>query len=122
MEDEYDKEQENMQTMIIYNTENKTIGMMQNMNIKLPSPTQFDGRYPQFYEWAGEVKAYFSVHNVNIEDIMDDCTKSVTVILLGDIQDKYTVEEVRKYNTKFPTALQEGAMTSTWTWQSTSRK
>eukprot|EP00971_Amphidinium_carterae_P309850 6157306-Amphidinium_carterae.3 len=64
-----------MQTMIMYKTEKKTmekktIGMMQKMNIKLPPPTQFDGRYPQFYEWAGEVKAYLSVHNVNLEDIM----------------------------------------------------
>eukprot|EP00971_Amphidinium_carterae_P348261 6490407-Amphidinium_carterae.2 len=87
--------------------ENKTIGMMQKMNIKLPSPTKFDGRYPQFYEWAEKVKAYLSVHNVNIDDIMDDCTKSGTVILLGDIQDKYTADGVRECNTKFPTAPQE---------------
>eukprot|EP00971_Amphidinium_carterae_P103002 2038717-Amphidinium_carterae.1 len=39
---------------------------------------------------------------------MDDCTKSVTVIILGDIQDKYTVDEVRNLNAKFPIALQEG--------------
>eukprot|EP00971_Amphidinium_carterae_P351148 6491937-Amphidinium_carterae.1 len=86
--------------------ENNALGMMQNMNINLPSPTQFDARHPQLYEWAGEVKAYLNVHNVNIEDIMDDCTKLVTVILLGDIQDKYTADEVREYNTKFPVALQ----------------
>eukprot|EP00971_Amphidinium_carterae_P146773 2908808-Amphidinium_carterae.2 len=63
------------------------------MNIKLPSPTQFDGRYPQFNEWAGEVKAYLGVHNVSIEDIMDECTKFVTVTQLSDIQDKYTSYE-----------------------------
>eukprot|EP00971_Amphidinium_carterae_P033894 667253-Amphidinium_carterae.1 len=61
-EDEYDKEQEKMQTMIIYVMENKTISMMQKMNIKLPRRTQFDGRYPQFYDWSGEVKAYLNVH------------------------------------------------------------
>eukprot|EP00971_Amphidinium_carterae_P337622 6474525-Amphidinium_carterae.1 len=76
-EDEYDKEQEEMQTMIIYN----------------------DG--------SDLVKAYLSVHNVHIEDIMDDCTKSVTIIVLGDIQDKYTANRVRNLNTKFPAALQE---------------
>eukprot|EP00971_Amphidinium_carterae_P313164 6223849-Amphidinium_carterae.2 len=102
-EDKYEKEREEMQAMIIYNMENKAIGMMQKVNIKIPSPTQFDKRYPQFYEWAGEVKVYFSVHDVNIEDIMDDGTKSVTVILLGDIQDEYTANEG-----KFSVALQEG--------------
>eukprot|EP00971_Amphidinium_carterae_P239227 4748940-Amphidinium_carterae.1 len=49
--------------------ETRKIGMMQKVNIKLPSPTHFDGCYPQFYKWAGEVQAYLSVHNVNIEDI-----------------------------------------------------
>eukprot|EP00971_Amphidinium_carterae_P238458 4733863-Amphidinium_carterae.1 len=106
--DEYDEEQEEMQTLNTYRMENRTIGMMQKMNIKLPSPTQFDGRSPQFSEWAGEVKAYLSVHNVNIEDIMDDCTKSATVIQLGDVQDKYTADEVRKFNTTYPVALQDG--------------
>eukprot|EP00971_Amphidinium_carterae_P269443 5345197-Amphidinium_carterae.1 len=91
-EDDYDREQEKMQTMIIYKMENNAIGMMQKVSIKLPSPTQFDR----------------SVHNVNIEDIIDNCTKSKTVILLGDIQGKYTANEVKKYNTQFPNALQEG--------------
>eukprot|EP00971_Amphidinium_carterae_P234128 4645731-Amphidinium_carterae.1 len=59
-------------------------------------------------QWAGEVKAYLSIHNVNIKDIMDDYTMSVTDILLNDIQDKYTADEVRKYNTRFPTAVQAG--------------
>eukprot|EP00971_Amphidinium_carterae_P005860 115856-Amphidinium_carterae.1 len=62
-----------MQTLNIYNME-KTIGMMQKTNIKLPSPTKFDGRYPQFNEWSGEVKAYIGVHNV------DECTKFVTAM------------------------------------------
>eukprot|EP00971_Amphidinium_carterae_P288853 5735462-Amphidinium_carterae.2 len=106
--DEYDEEPEEMRTLNIYKMENRTIGMMQKMNIKLPSPTPLDGRYPQFYESAGEVKAYLSVHNVNMEDIMDDCTKFVTVIQLGDVQDKYTADEVRKHNTTHPVALQDG--------------
>eukprot|EP00971_Amphidinium_carterae_P287626 5709728-Amphidinium_carterae.1 len=82
--------------------------MMQKMNIKLPSPTQFDRRYPQFNEWAGEVKANLDVHNVNIEDIMGECTKSVSVIVLTDIQDKYTEDEVRKLNTTYPQPVADG--------------
>eukprot|EP00971_Amphidinium_carterae_P084760 1677464-Amphidinium_carterae.1 len=36
------------QAMNIYEMEEGTISMLGKMNIKLPSPTQFDGRYPQF--------------------------------------------------------------------------
>eukprot|EP00971_Amphidinium_carterae_P263207 5221993-Amphidinium_carterae.2 len=78
------------------------------MNIKLHSPTQIDGRYPQFNEWSGEVNAYLGVHNVNIEDIMDDCTKSVTAIVLSDIQDKYTLAEVTRMNTTYQVVPAEG--------------
>eukprot|EP00971_Amphidinium_carterae_P312916 6218539-Amphidinium_carterae.6 len=92
--DAYDKTEEKMQTLNIYEMDKGTISVLGKMNIKLPSPTLFDGRYPQFNEWAGEVKAYMGVHNVNIEDIMGECTKSVTVIVLNDIQDKYTADEV----------------------------
>eukprot|EP00971_Amphidinium_carterae_P274434 5445994-Amphidinium_carterae.1 len=55
-----------------------------------------------------KIKAYLSVHNANIDDIMDDCTKSVTVIVFGDIQDKYTSDESRILNNRFPVALQKG--------------
>eukprot|EP00971_Amphidinium_carterae_P227295 4508204-Amphidinium_carterae.1 len=93
--DEYDNSEEEMQTLNIYEMVKGTISMMGKLNIKLPSPTQFDGRYPQFNEWSGDqnIHTYIGVHNVNIEDITDDCTKSVTVIILGDIQDKYTSTE-----------------------------
>eukprot|EP00971_Amphidinium_carterae_P237995 4724939-Amphidinium_carterae.1 len=45
--DEYNKKQEGMQTLTIYKMEKGAIGMMSKMNIKLPPPTQFDGRYPR---------------------------------------------------------------------------
>eukprot|EP00971_Amphidinium_carterae_P037661 740727-Amphidinium_carterae.2 len=57
IKDNHEYKQEETQTMMAYETENNTIGMMQKMNIKLPTPTQFDGRHPQFYEWTGKVKA-----------------------------------------------------------------
>eukprot|EP00971_Amphidinium_carterae_P023780 468891-Amphidinium_carterae.1 len=41
-------------TFHIHKTTSNTIGMMGRMNTKLPTPTQFDGRSPQFNEWAGE--------------------------------------------------------------------
>eukprot|EP00971_Amphidinium_carterae_P169129 3350520-Amphidinium_carterae.1 len=39
---------------------------------------------------------------------MDECTKSVTVIQLNDIQDKYTADEVRKLNNTYPNPVTEG--------------
>eukprot|EP00971_Amphidinium_carterae_P129380 2562679-Amphidinium_carterae.2 len=91
-----------MQTLNVYKMTEGTVSMLGKMNLKLPSPTQFDGRYPQFDEWSSEGKAYIGVHNVNIEDIMDDCTNSVTSIVLSDIQDKYTMAEVTRINNTYP--------------------
>eukprot|EP00971_Amphidinium_carterae_P273413 5426226-Amphidinium_carterae.2 len=48
------------------------------------------------------------VHNVNIEDIMDECTKSMTAILLNDIRDTYTADEVRRLTTTYPNPAAEG--------------
>eukprot|EP00971_Amphidinium_carterae_P124435 2465061-Amphidinium_carterae.5 len=76
------------------------------MNIELPTPTQFDGRNPQFCEWAGEAKSYLSIHNVHIEDIMDDSTKSIAAIIFGNIQNEYTEEDRRRLNTKFSDCFQ----------------
>eukprot|EP00971_Amphidinium_carterae_P207736 4121892-Amphidinium_carterae.1 len=56
---------------------------------------------------AGEIKAYLSIHNVNIEDIMDDSTKSVTAIVLGNIHAVCTSEDTRRFNGKFQVAPQE---------------
>eukprot|EP00971_Amphidinium_carterae_P207479 4116720-Amphidinium_carterae.2 len=64
--------------------------------------------YEMDKETIGEVKAYLGVHNVNIEDIMDECTKSVTVIILNDIQDKYTANEVRRMTSTYPQQITKG--------------
>eukprot|EP00971_Amphidinium_carterae_P078027 1543834-Amphidinium_carterae.1 len=54
------------------------MAMMGNMNIKLPMPTQFDGRNPQFNKWAGEVKAYLTIHNVHITWGLEGRLRQVT--------------------------------------------
>eukprot|EP00971_Amphidinium_carterae_P162076 3212954-Amphidinium_carterae.2 len=38
---------------------------------------------------------------------MDERTKSVTAIILNDIQDKYTADEVRRLTANFPQAVAE---------------
>eukprot|EP00971_Amphidinium_carterae_P156894 3110278-Amphidinium_carterae.1 len=71
------------------------------MNIKLPTPTQFDGKSPQVTEWAGEVKAYLTIHNIHIEDYMDKSSRSVETINIANIQDGYT-REVNRLHLRLP--------------------
>eukprot|EP00971_Amphidinium_carterae_P033958 668472-Amphidinium_carterae.1 len=79
--------------------ENNIVGMLGKMSVKLPMPTQFDGRNPQ---WSGEVKAYLTIHNVHIEDYMDQsANKSIDVIDLRNIQDAYVTEDVHYRDNKF---------------------
>eukprot|EP00971_Amphidinium_carterae_P204882 4066208-Amphidinium_carterae.1 len=65
-------------------------------------PTQFDGRNPQFKEWSGEVKAYLTLHNVHIEDYMDEPTKSVEAIDIRNIQDAYVEKDTQYKDNKYP--------------------
>eukprot|EP00971_Amphidinium_carterae_P233371 4631927-Amphidinium_carterae.1 len=98
-----------MQTLNIHKMDKGIIGMMQKMNINLPSPTQFDGRYPHFNEWGWRSESLpWRPQYVNIEDIMDECTKSVTVIQLNDIQGKYTADEVKRLHITYSNALTDG--------------
>eukprot|EP00971_Amphidinium_carterae_P041415 813085-Amphidinium_carterae.1 len=97
--------------------ENKTIGMMQKMNIKLPPPTQFDGRYPQFHEWAREVRAYLSVHNVSIEEIwttaQSQSQSSYLVTFRTNTQQMKSVSSVQHFRLLYKKVLTD--MTNTWT-------
>eukprot|EP00971_Amphidinium_carterae_P271001 5377734-Amphidinium_carterae.5 len=69
---------------------------------KLPAPKQFDGRNPQFNEWAGEVKAYLTIHNVSFENYMDSCSRSIETINIVDLQVDYKADDVTRLNTRFP--------------------
>eukprot|EP00971_Amphidinium_carterae_P164129 3253926-Amphidinium_carterae.1 len=62
-----------------------TIGMLK-MNIKPPTPTQYGGKTPQFNEWAGKVKSYLTVHNIYIEELMDDSTRSQVPMVVATTQ------------------------------------
>eukprot|EP00971_Amphidinium_carterae_P079188 1566788-Amphidinium_carterae.1 len=82
--------------------DDNTLGMMGKMNIKLPTPTQSERKKPQFNEWAGEVKAYLTIHNVHFEDYMGNCTSSIDVVHISDIQNDYTANDYVKLNNKLP--------------------
>eukprot|EP00971_Amphidinium_carterae_P122147 2418640-Amphidinium_carterae.1 len=55
-----------------------------------------------------KIKAYLSIHNVNIEDIMDDSSRSVTAISAANIQ-TVRADDTRRLNGRFPVAPQEDA-------------
>eukprot|EP00971_Amphidinium_carterae_P280633 5571070-Amphidinium_carterae.1 len=56
-------------------TEELTIAMLK-MNIKLPTPTVYDGKSPQFNEWADESKSYLTFHHIYIDDLLEESIRS----------------------------------------------
>eukprot|EP00971_Amphidinium_carterae_P093843 1856913-Amphidinium_carterae.1 len=58
------------------------------MNIKLPNPTMFDGKPPQFNEWSEEVKSYLTVRNIFIDDLMDDSCRSTTPMVIATMEER----------------------------------
>eukprot|EP00971_Amphidinium_carterae_P064478 1277265-Amphidinium_carterae.1 len=106
---ENEDELNNTVRLHVHMTDDNTIAMMGKMNIKLPTPTQFDGKNPQFNQWTGEVKVYLTIHNVHFEDYMDECTRSIETINIIDLQIDYTADDLTKLNTKFPTILADGS-------------
>eukprot|EP00971_Amphidinium_carterae_P080735 1597205-Amphidinium_carterae.3 len=82
-----------------FTTDDVTIGMLK-MNIKLPTPTQYDGKSPQFNEWAGEVKAYLMVHNINIEDLMEDSTRPQVPMVIATMQRDAVASTLQRFNAR----------------------
>eukprot|EP00971_Amphidinium_carterae_P119666 2370848-Amphidinium_carterae.1 len=63
MDDNEDKQQ-TLRLCSETETDDVTIAMLK-MNIKLPTPTMYDGKSP-------EVKSYLTVHNIYIDDLLED--------------------------------------------------
>eukprot|EP00971_Amphidinium_carterae_P214420 4255223-Amphidinium_carterae.1 len=96
-----------------------TVGMMK-MNIKLTTPTQYDGKTPHFNEWSGEVKAYLTVHNIFIEELMDDSTKSQVPMVVATMQRDAVANDLQRFNARYPqqvklTTMAKINMKTTWT-------
>eukprot|EP00971_Amphidinium_carterae_P009081 179283-Amphidinium_carterae.3 len=78
------------------------------MNIKLPTPMQYDGKTPQVYEWAGEVKSYLTVHNIYIEDLMDDSTRSQVPMVVATMQRDTVADDLQRFNARYPQPVNHG--------------
>eukprot|EP00971_Amphidinium_carterae_P249023 4943080-Amphidinium_carterae.1 len=78
-----------------------TIAMMK-MNIKLPTPTQYDGKSPQFNEWAGEFKSYLGVHNIYINDLLEDSTRSQVPMVIATMQRDAVANDLQSFNARCP--------------------
>eukprot|EP00971_Amphidinium_carterae_P131405 2602654-Amphidinium_carterae.1 len=88
------------QTLRLCNeTEEVTIAMMK-MNIKLPTPTMYDGKSPQFNEWAEEVKSYFTVHHIYIDDLMDDSVRSQVPMVIATMQNDAVAADLQSFNAR----------------------
>eukprot|EP00971_Amphidinium_carterae_P129126 2557697-Amphidinium_carterae.1 len=69
------------------------------MNIKLPTPTQYDGKSHQFNEWTGEVKAYLTLHNIFIEDLMEESTKTQAMVI-ATMQRDAVAKDLRRFTAR----------------------
>eukprot|EP00971_Amphidinium_carterae_P011610 228535-Amphidinium_carterae.1 len=78
------------------------------LNIKLPTPTQYDGKPPQFNEWSREVKAYLTVHNIFIEDLMGDSTKSQVPMVIATMQRDAVADDLQRFNARYPQQVNYG--------------
>eukprot|EP00971_Amphidinium_carterae_P348494 6490520-Amphidinium_carterae.4 len=106
-----DNEDKQQTLRLCRETEDVTIGMLKSflkMNIKLPTPTQYDGKSPQFKEWAGEVKAYRTVHNVYIEDLLEDSTRSQVPMVIATMQRDAVANDLQGFNARYPHAIHHG--------------
>eukprot|EP00971_Amphidinium_carterae_P291460 5786157-Amphidinium_carterae.1 len=78
------------------------------MNIKLPNPTMFDGKTPQFNEWAEDVKSYLTVHNIFIDNLMDDSCKSTIPMVIATMQRHAVAADLQAYHTRYPNPIRHG--------------
>eukprot|EP00971_Amphidinium_carterae_P280882 5576363-Amphidinium_carterae.1 len=102
-----DNEDEYRTLQICDKTNDETIGMIK-MNLKLPTPTQYDGKSPQFNEWAGEVKAHLTVHNIYVEDLMEESTRSQVPMVIATMQTDAVANYLRSFNARYPQAIKYG--------------
>eukprot|EP00971_Amphidinium_carterae_P086405 1709954-Amphidinium_carterae.1 len=78
------------------------------MNIKLPTPTMYDGKSPQFNEWSEEVRSYLTVHNIHIDDLLDESSRSQIPMVLATMQRDAVATDLQNFNRRYPQAKRHG--------------
>eukprot|EP00971_Amphidinium_carterae_P059713 1181377-Amphidinium_carterae.1 len=78
---------------------------MIKMNIKLPTPTMYDGKSPQFNEWSEEVRSYLTIHNIHIDDLLADSTKSQVPMVIATMQRDAVTQDLQRFNARYPQAI-----------------
>eukprot|EP00971_Amphidinium_carterae_P230986 4583616-Amphidinium_carterae.1 len=84
-----------------------TIAMLK-MYIKLPTPTMYDGKSPQFNEWAEKVKAYLTVHNIYIDDLLENSVRSQVPMVIATMQTDAVATDLQANNTRYPQQIRYG--------------
>eukprot|EP00971_Amphidinium_carterae_P182758 3626708-Amphidinium_carterae.1 len=75
------------------------------MSIKLPTPTQYDGKSPQFNAWTGEVKAYLTAHNIYIGDLLEESTRSQVPMVIATMQRNAVADDLQRFNAPYLQAV-----------------
>eukprot|EP00971_Amphidinium_carterae_P125187 2480551-Amphidinium_carterae.1 len=87
--------------------EERTIAMIK-MNIKLPTPTMYDRKSPQFNEWSEEIRSYLTVHDIHIDDLLDESTKSQVPMVIATMQRDAVAQDgqdLQRFNARYPQAI-----------------
>eukprot|EP00971_Amphidinium_carterae_P227017 4502896-Amphidinium_carterae.1 len=80
--------------------EEMTVAMIK-MNIKLPTPTVYDGNSPQFNEWAEEVKSYLTLHKIYIDDLSEDSTKSQVPMVFATMKRDTVAADLQNFDARY---------------------
>eukprot|EP00971_Amphidinium_carterae_P131639 2607110-Amphidinium_carterae.1 len=102
MEEPMEYSEYKQQTLRLYNEIGKVTIAMLKMNIKLPTPTMYDGKSPQFNAWAEEAKAYLTVHNIYIDDLLEDSVRSQVPMVIATMQRDAVATDLQSFNARYP--------------------
>eukprot|EP00971_Amphidinium_carterae_P030592 601647-Amphidinium_carterae.1 len=69
----------------------------------------YDGKSPQFNEWAEEVKAYLTVHNIYIDNLLEDSVRSQQVpMVIATMQTDAIAADLQAFNTRYQQQIRYG--------------
>eukprot|EP00971_Amphidinium_carterae_P290053 5759226-Amphidinium_carterae.1 len=108
IEEAMDDNEDKQQTLrLCSETDDVTVAMIK-MNIKLPTPTQYDGKSLQFNEWAEEVESYLTVHNIYINNLLEDSVRSQVPMVIATMQRDAVANDLQSFNARCPQQIRYG--------------
>eukprot|EP00971_Amphidinium_carterae_P093070 1842454-Amphidinium_carterae.1 len=61
----------------------------------------YDGKSPQFNELSEEVTSDLTVHNIHIDDLLDDSAKSQIPMVIATMQKDAVAQDLQRFNAQY---------------------